>query len=74
MRQIESDVNPMSNGRRALEYDLREGCWRSVSGGVTDGTAEFPYYKYGGVWKNRRKVSLEEKRKAPPVVGAVLGE
>ena len=51
-----------------------EGCWRSVSGGVTDGTAEFPHYKYGGVWKNRRKVSLEEKRKAPPVVGAVLGE
>jgi hypothetical protein len=50
-----------------------EGCWRSVSGGVTDGTAEFPHYKYGGVWKNRRKVSLE-KRKAPPVVGAVLGE
>jgi len=51
-----------------------EGCWRSVSGGVADGTAEFPYYNYGGVWKNRRKVSLEEKRKAPPVVGAVLGE
>lgn len=41
-----------------------KGCWKSVSGGVTDGTPEFPHYKYGGVWKNRRKVSMdgEEKR------------
>jgi len=41
-----------------------KGCWKSVSGGVTDGTPEFPHYKYGGVWKNRRKVSMDgdEKR------------
>lgn len=36
-----------------------KGCWKSVSGGVTDGTPEFPHYKYGGVWKNRRKVSMD---------------
>jgi hypothetical protein len=41
-----------------------KGCWKSVSGGATDGTPEFPHYKYGGVWKNRRKVSMDgdEKR------------
>ena len=28
-------------------------CWPSVSGGVTDGDAAHPFYRYGGVWKNR---------------------
>ena len=28
-------------------------CWNSVSGGVTDGDANHPHYKYGGLWKNR---------------------
>jgi len=26
----------------------------SVSGGKPDGTAEFPHYRYGGMWKNKR--------------------
>ncbi|GMH51583.1 hypothetical protein TL16_g11418 [Triparma laevis f. inornata] len=30
-----------------------KGCWASVSGGVTDGDADHPHYKYGGLWKNR---------------------
>ena len=30
-------------------------CWNSVSGGVVDGDTAHPYYKYGGLWKNRRK-------------------
>jgi hypothetical protein len=29
------------------------GCWKGVSGGVTDGDAAHPYYTYGGVWKNK---------------------
>ena len=29
-------------------------CWRDVSGGVTDGDAAHPHYRYGGLWKNRR--------------------
>lgn len=29
-------------------------CWNGVSGGVVDGDASHPYYKYGGLWKNRR--------------------
>lgn len=33
-----------------------DGCWPSVSGGVTDGDDAHPYYQYGGLWKNRRKV------------------
>ncbi|TKA64779.1 hypothetical protein B0A49_05325 [Cryomyces minteri] len=28
-------------------------CWRAVSGGVVDGDAAHPAYRYGGMWKNR---------------------
>ncbi len=26
-------------------------CWREVSGGVVDGDATHPHYRYGGLWK-----------------------
>ena len=29
-------------------------CWVKVSGGVVDGDANHPHYRYGGLWKNRR--------------------
>jgi len=29
-------------------------CWKKVSGGVVDGDANHPHYRYGGLWKNRR--------------------
>jgi len=29
-------------------------CWNDVSGGVVDGDTSHPYYRYGGLWKNRR--------------------
>lgn len=29
-------------------------CWGDVSGGVVDGDANHPHYRYGGLWKNRR--------------------
>lgn len=28
-------------------------CWNTASGGVPDGDTEHPYYRYGGLWKNR---------------------
>jgi len=28
-------------------------CWNRVSGGVPDGDTDHPYYRYGGVWKNK---------------------
>jgi hypothetical protein len=28
-------------------------CWNTVSGGVVDGDASHPHYRYGGLWKNR---------------------
>ena len=28
-------------------------CWKEVSGGVVDGNADHPYYRYGGAWKNK---------------------
>jgi len=31
-------------------------CWKGVSGGVVDGDEAHPYYRYGGLWKNRRAV------------------
>jgi hypothetical protein len=30
-------------------------CWNKVSGGVADGDADHPHYRYGGLWKNRAK-------------------
>lgn len=30
-------------------------CWRDVSGGVVDGDAHHPHYRYGGLWKNLHK-------------------
>jgi hypothetical protein len=32
-------------------------CWKVVSGGVVDGDAQHPFYRYGGLWKNRRAVA-----------------
>lgn len=29
-------------------------CWNIASGGVVDGDANHPHYRYGGLWKNRR--------------------
>lgn len=29
-------------------------CWKKASGGVVDGDGNHPYYRYGGLWKNRR--------------------
>lgn len=29
-------------------------CWNTASGGVVDGDTNHPYYRYGGLWKNRR--------------------
>lgn len=41
----------------SLEWKMVCGkCWKSASGGVVDGDEYHPYYKYGGLWKNRRKV------------------
>jgi len=28
-------------------------CWKGASGGVPDGDADHPHYRYGGIWKNR---------------------
>jgi len=28
-------------------------CWKDASGGVPDGDADHPHYRYGGLWKNR---------------------
>jgi len=39
-----------------LEWNMVCGkCWNSVSGGVVDGDADHPHYRYGGLWKNRAK-------------------
>lgn len=30
-------------------------CWHVASGGVVDGDYHHPHYRYGGLWKNRRR-------------------
>ena len=36
---------------RAWKLVCGKKCWKQVSGGVTDGDADHPHYKYGGLWK-----------------------
>ena len=30
-------------------------CWKSVSGGTRDGDKDYPFYQYGGLWRNRKQ-------------------
>ena len=39
------------------------GCWKKVSGGVADGSAEHPWYQYGGMWKNKHALVSAKKPK-----------
>jgi len=40
----------------SLDFKMVCGkCWPKVSGGVVDGDSNHPHYKYGGLWKNRRR-------------------
>ena len=38
-------------------------CWKSVSGGVIDGSSDHPFYKYGGMWKNKHALVSAKKPK-----------
>lgn len=38
-------------------------CWKEASGGKVDGTAETPFYRYGGVWKNKKAATSGKKPK-----------
>eukprot|EP00542_Grammatophora_oceanica_P009367 CAMPEP_0194027226 /NCGR_PEP_ID=MMETSP0009_2-20130614/1398_1 /TAXON_ID=210454 /ORGANISM="Grammatophora oceanica, Strain CCMP 410" /LENGTH=274 /DNA_ID=CAMNT_0038666201 /DNA_START=204 /DNA_END=1028 /DNA_ORIENTATION=- len=41
---------------KTLDWKMVCGrCWNDVSGGVVDGDENHPYYRYGGLWKNRRR-------------------
>ena len=45
-------------------------CWKDVSGGVVDGDSEHPYYKYGGMWKNKHAgVSAKKPNKSKAALG-----
>ena len=40
---------------KSLDWAMVCGkCWIGVSGEVVDGDDAHPYYRYGGLWKNRR--------------------
>lgn len=38
-------------------------CWRTVSGGVVDGSLDHPHYEYGGMWKNKHALVSAKKPK-----------
>ncbi|KAJ1494740.1 hypothetical protein T484DRAFT_2401565, partial [Baffinella frigidus] len=40
-------------------------CWTGASGGVTDGDAAHPHYRYGGLWKNRYAVKAQAPTGVP---------
>lgn len=39
-------------------------CWKNVSGGAVDRTLDKPFYKYGGMWKNKHAGVSAKKPKA----------
>lgn len=39
-------------------------CWKKVSGGAIDGGPDHPYYRYGGMWKNKHANVSAKKPKA----------
>ena len=41
-------------------------CWKEASGGKVDGTADTPFYRYGGVWKNKKAATSGKKPKHVP--------
>lgn len=43
-------------------------CWPSVSGGVVDGDAAHPHYRYGGLWKNRIREKAGKHQEETQVV------
>ena len=52
-------------------------CWKDASGGIPDGDANHPHYRYGGLWKNRRAgrhVSTAVPKLGDHTVGAVAAE
>ena len=46
--------HPVPDGYYRSVADAVRQCWRDASGGVPDGDADHPHYRYGGLWKNRR--------------------
>lgn len=40
-----------------------KNCWKKVSGGVVDGSPDHPYYRYGGMWKNKHAGVSAKMRK-----------
>ena len=45
-----------------------KSCWRKVSGGEIDGNPDHPYYRYGGMWKNKHAgVSAKKPKPKKPV-------
>ena len=45
-----------------------KSCWRKVSGGEIDGNPDHPYYRYGGMWKNKHAgVSAKKPKPEKPV-------
>ena len=47
----------MTSDAVARDRTLLDGarrCWNNVSGGVPDGDAKHPDYRYGGLWKAKR--------------------
>merc|ERR1711871_313164 len=39
-------------------------CWHKVSGGQVDGDVNHPFYRYGGLWKNRLKRHVNVQKTA----------
>lgn len=61
---------------RRWQFVCTKQCWKRVSGGTTDGDSAHPFYKYGGMWKNKHEAvsAKKPKRKAKDVVGCWQGE
>ena len=41
------------DGTSIWYFVCTKGCWKRVSGGTVDGSVDHPFYRYGGMWKNK---------------------
>ena len=58
-KSVDLLVRCQYKGSRGEWRMVRGRCWNGTSGGVVDGDADHPEYRYGGLWKNRRRAQTQ---------------
>ena len=60
-KSVDLLVRCQYNGSSGEWRMVRGRCWNGTGGGVVDGDADHPEYRYGGLWKNRRRAQKQAR-------------